>query len=119
MDTRKGGQASGKIINETYAEYQQCELNEKDEKTAKALGKYVIKLYSNGISQVVKITDIKKLRQDIENDPIIKDQMADLGCLLVCTLGNFLVPVLVAAHTVNNLGPSDGQDLENEVYDSD
>ena len=45
--------------------------------------------------------------------------MADLGCLLVCTLGNFLVPVLVAAHTVNNLGPSDGQDLENEVYDSD
>ena len=28
--------------------------------------------------------------------------MANLGCLLVCTFGNFFVPVLVAAHTVNN-----------------
>ena len=28
--------------------------------------------------------------------------MASLGCLLVCAFGNFLGPVLVAAHTANN-----------------
>ena len=74
-------------------------------------------MYSTGISWVVKIRDVKKLQQDIENDPIIKDQMANLGCLLVCTFGNFLAPVLVAAHTVNNLDL--GDELENEGYESD
>ena len=73
--------ASDETINKTYGEYKQCELNEKDEKTGKALGKYVIDL-------------VKKLQQDIENDPIIKDQMANLGCLLVCTFGNFLAAFL-------------------------
>ena len=38
--------------------------------------------------------------------------MANLGCLLVYTFGNLLAPVLVAAHTVNNLGLDD--QLENE-----
>ena len=42
--------------------------------------------------------------------------MANLGCLLVCTFGNFPAPVLVAAHTVNNLHIGDEQDLENEGY---
>ena len=48
-----------------------------------ALSKYVISLYSSEISPVVKIRDVKKLQQDIDNDPIVKDQMAQLGCLLV------------------------------------
>ena len=48
-----------------------------------ALSKYVISLYSSEISQLVKIRDVKKLQQDIDNDPIVKDQMAQLGCLLV------------------------------------
>ena len=52
---------------------------------------------------MVKIRDVQKLQQDIENDPITKDQIANLGCLLVCTFDNFLAPVLVAAHKVNNL----------------
>ena len=39
---------------------------------------------------MAKIKDVLKLCQDIENDPIIKDQMASLGCLLVCTLVIFL-----------------------------
>ena len=52
---------------------------------------------------MVKIRDVHKLQQDIDNDPIIKDQKASLGCLLVYTFGNFLAPVLVATHTVNNL----------------
>ena len=51
-----------------------------------ALSKYVISLYSSEISQVVKIRDVKKLQQDIDNDPIVKDQMAQLGCLLVYLL---------------------------------
>ena len=71
-------------------------------KTGKALGKHVINLYSTEISRVVKIWDVKKLQQNIENDPTIKDQMANLGFLLVCTFGNFPALVLVAAHTVNN-----------------
>ena len=62
----------------------------KGEKTAKLLGKNVIKLYSKGIPRFVKIRDAKKLRQDIEDDPIIKDQIAGLGCLLVYTLGDYL-----------------------------
>ena len=45
---------------------------------------------------MVKIRDVKKLRQDI-------DRMANLGCLLVCIFGDYLAPILVAVHTVNNL----------------
>ena len=60
-------------------------------------------MYFPEVSRVVKIRDIKKLQQDIENDPIIKDQMANLGRFLVRALDRLLVPVLVVAHTVNNL----------------
>ena len=92
--------ASDKTINKTYVEHKQRELNKKGEKTGKALGKHVINLCSTRISRVIKIRDAKKLRQSIENDPIIKDQMAKLGCLFVCIFGKFPAPVLVAAHTV-------------------
>ena len=109
--------ASDEVINKTYALYKLLELNEKGERTGKALGKHVIKLYSTGISRMVKIRDVHKLRQDSESDPIIKDQMTGLGCLLVCTFGNFLAPVLVAAHTMNNLDL--GNELENEGCESD
>ena len=108
--------ASDEIINKTYAEYRQREITGKGEKTAKALGKYIIKLYSNGISQLVNIRNVKKLRQDIENDPLIKDQMTYLGCFLVYTLGHYLAPVLVAAHTLDR---GDGEDHENEDYESE
>ena len=43
--------------------------------------------------------------------------MANLGCLLVCTFGNFLSPVLVAVHTVNNLDL--GDEPKDEGYESD
>ena len=43
--------ASDETINKTYAEYKQHELNEKYEKTDKALRKLVISLYSTGTSQ--------------------------------------------------------------------
>ena len=29
--------------------------------------------------------------------------MANLGCLFVCTFGNYLAPVLIAAHTANSV----------------
>ena len=94
-------------------------LNEKGGKTGKALGKHVVNLYSTGISQVVKIWDVRKLRQEIEDDPIIKDQMASLGCFFAHTFGNFLAPVLIAAHTANNLDLSHEQSFENKGYESD
>ena len=108
---------SDEAINKRYIEYKQHELNDKDEKTGKALRKHVINLYSTGISQLLKIKDVKKLPQDIEDDPIIKDQMANLGYLLVYTFGDFLAPILVAVHTVNNLDC--GDELENEGYESE
>ena len=108
------GKASDEVINKTHAKYRQRELNEKGEKTGKALGKHAINLYSTGISRMVKIRDVHKLQQDIENDPIIKDQMASLGCLLVCTFGNLLAPVLVLAHAINNLDLGDEQDHESD-----
>ena len=74
-------------------------------------------MYPTVISRVVKIRDVKKLQQDIEIGPIIKDQMANLGCLLVCSFGNFLAPILVVVHTVNNLDL--GNKLEDEGYESD
>ena len=69
----KVDKASYKTIKKTYTEYKQRELNEKGEKFGKALDKYVINLYSTGISQLLKIKAVKKLRQVIEDDPIIKD----------------------------------------------
>ena len=87
---KKVNKASNEIINKTYAEYKQHKLNEKGKKMGKILGKHVINLYSTGISQWLKIKDVKKLRQDIENDQIIKDQMANLGCLFLFTFGNYL-----------------------------
>ena len=109
--------ASDETINKTYAEYTQSELYEKGEKTGKALGKHVINLYSPWISPWLEIKDVKKLRQDIENDPIIKDQMVGLGCLFVCTFGNYLAPVLIAAHTAINL--DFGDEPRNEGYESE
>ena len=108
---------SDEIINKTYTECKQRELTQKGEKAAKALGKHVINLYSIGVSQWVKIKDVKKLQQDVENDPLIRDQMVNLCCLLVYTLGDYLAPVLVGVHTINNLDRRDEQ--ENEGYESE
>ena len=104
------------IFNKMYVEYGQRELNEKDEKFAKALGKHAINLYSSGISCLVKIKDVKKSQQDIEDDPVTKDQMDALACLLLYTFGDYLAGILVAVHTVNNLDR--GDEPENEGYES-
>ena len=41
--------------------------------------------------------------------------MAGLGCLFVCTFGNYLTPILTAAHTANNVDFGD----ENEGHEID
>ena len=114
---RRVDKASDEIITKMYAEYKQRKLNEKGEKTGKALGKHVINLHSTGISRRLEIKDVKKLRQGTENDPIVKDQMANLGCLFVCTFGDYLAPVLIAAHTANNV--DFGNEPGNEGYESE
>ena len=76
-------------------------------------------MYSSGIFQFVKIRDVKKLWQDIEYNPVIEDQMAALGCLLVYTFGDYLAPILVFVHTVNNLDRADEQGHKNEGYESE
>ena len=90
------------------------------------MGKHVINLYSTGISRWLKIRDVKKLRQDIEDDPVIKDQMANIGCLFVCTFRNYLAPVLIAVHTANNVDFGEENDRpaaqlneQDEGYESD
>ena len=50
--------------------------------------------------------------------------MANLGCLLVCTFGNFLAPILIVAHTVSNVDFSNEperpatQHEQNKYYES-
>ena len=78
--TKKKNNATKPLIK--YAEYKEHELNKWGKRTGKALDKHAVSLYSTGTSQVVKTGDVKKLKQDIENDPIIRDQMANLGCIL-------------------------------------
>ena len=46
--------------------------------------------------------------------------MADLGCLFVCTFGIYLTPILIAAHTANNVDFGDEQDHEKTMgYESE
>lgn len=67
---------------------------------------------------MAKTENVKKLQEDIENGPIIRDQMASLGSILVCAFVNFLAPVLVDAHKVDNLGLDLEKSFENEGYES-
>ena len=59
---------------------------------------------------------MKKLQEDTENDPIIRDEMANLDCPLVCTFHNFLESVLVVAYLVNKLDLRLEQSFENKGY---
>ena len=74
----------------------------------------MISLYLNGAFQAVNIKDAQKLQKYTKNDLITRDQMANLGCLLVCTFDNFLESSLVAAHTVNNLNLGNEQSFESD-----
>ena len=58
---KKVGKTSSETIGKVYAEYKQREQIEKSKKTEKVLGKDAISLYSRGISQVIKIKDVRIL----------------------------------------------------------
>ena len=94
--------ATDKQMENIWSKYKQEENKHKEDKTGKAVGTHIVNLYSNGISKLISINDVNKLKKDIEDDPIIKDSMADIGALLVGTFGKLLSPMLVVAHTVNN-----------------
>lgn len=53
---------------------------------------------------MAKTENVKKLQEDIENGPIIRDKMDNLGCFLVCFIGHkLLAPVLVVATIITGL----------------
>ena len=95
--------AKDSIIDNLYNEYTQREIQYKAENTAKTMGKHIVNLYSNGVDKLLKIDDLKQLKKDINDDPIIRDSMADIGGLLLITLGKWLSPMLIACHTANHL----------------
>ena len=70
MDTWEGFKASDEIVHKAHSEYEKYEPCGMGEKAGKDLGKSSSSLYSTGISQVVKIKDIQRLQQDIENDSL-------------------------------------------------
>ena len=94
--------ATDQVIEKLYHEYQQTDARHKAETTGKAVSAHVVNMYSKSVSRVLKIDSVEQLRRDIDNDPIIKESMADVGALMVGTFGRFLAPLLIAAHTANH-----------------
>ena len=111
--------ANDKVIDKLYQNYNQLEMREKAENTGKTMGKHIVKLYTNGVNKFLKIDDPIALRRDIEEDPIIKDSMADIGALMVLTFGKWLAPLLITCHTANhtqwNLSKDENQDENQDV----
>ena len=103
------------VINKIYNDYEEREIRQKAVKTGQALGTHVTNLYSNGVSKVLNIDSVENLRKDIENDPIIKDSMADIGALMVGTFGRLLAPLLVACHTANHVEMSKKLDVMEQI----
>lgn len=52
---------------------------------------------------MIKIRDLNELQQDTEKKTTIRDQMANLHCLLLFTLGIFVVIVSVFVHQISKL----------------
>ena len=57
-------QASNEEVEKLHSKYTQKELQHKGEKTDKAMGKHLIKIYSNGVSKVLRIDDMEQLRKE-------------------------------------------------------
>ena len=96
-------QASNEEVEKLHSKYTQKELQYKGEKTGKAMGKHLIKIYSNGVSKVLRIDDMEELRKDIDEDPIIKDSMADIGAR---SYGKYLWKVAVTYFDCMSYGKS-------------
>ena len=61
--------ASDEVTKKTYGEYKPRELNEKGEKTGKALGQHVIILYSTTISRMVKRVAQEACDKEVRRKP--------------------------------------------------
>ena len=95
-------QASNEEVEKLHSKYTQKELQHKGEKTGQAMGKHLIKIYSNGASKVLRLDDMEQLRKNIDEDPIIKDSMVAIGALMVSTFGKWLSLILIVCHTANH-----------------
>ena len=93
--------ASDADIEKLKSQFVQNETKRKAQNTGKAVSKHVVNLYSTGVSRFLKIDSVEQLRKDIDDDPIIKKSMAEVGALLVAAFGPWLSPLLVVAHTAN------------------
>ena len=100
---KKVQKASDKVVEKLYHGYHQADIKHKAEMTGKAVSSHVVSMYSKGVSRVFKIDSVEQLRKDIDDDPIIKESMADIGALLVGIFGKFLTPLLIGAHTANHV----------------
>ena len=108
-------QANNEEVEKLHSKYTQKELQHKGEKTGKAMRKHLIKIYSNGVSKVLRIDDIEQLRNHIDEDPIIKDSMVGIGALMVSAFGKLLSPILIACHTANHRQGFVTTDYESDV----
>ena len=89
-------------VEKLYNMYVQWQREVKSEMTGRAMGRHLINLYSNWVRKVLKIDDIEQLCRNINENPITKDSMADIGILMVSTFGKWLLPIVVACHTANH-----------------
>ena len=108
-------QASNEEVEKLHSKYTQKDLQHKEEKTGKAMGKHLIKIYANGVRKVLRIDDIEQLRKNIKEDPFIKDSMTDVGALIISTFGKCMSPILMACHTANHTQGFVTTDYESDV----
>ena len=93
-------QASSEEVEKLHSKYTQKDLQHKGEKTGKAMWKHLIKIYSNGVSKVLRIDDMEQLRKDIDEDH--QRLYGRHWCSYVSTFGKWLSPILIACHTANH-----------------
>ena len=82
-------------IDKLKSHFVQAETKLKAERTGKAVSKHVVNLYSTGVSKIVKIDSIDQLRKDIDEDPIIRDYMAEVGTLLAVSYTHLTLPTIL------------------------
>ena len=63
---------------------------------------WTVELIDQASNEEVEELHSKYTQKDIEEDPIIKDSMADIGALMVSTFKKWLSPILIACHTANH-----------------
>lgn len=83
------------IIYKLYAKYKLHEILEKSEMAGRASGKHVVNLHTHKISHIVNYWKLEIVL-------LFMIKWLSQLAFLVRTLGDFLVPLLVAAHTFDN-----------------